>query len=328
MRYSSLFGTVRIHTRTFFSSRYVGNDALKPLLGAAEAVSMQKELTFVDGSWFLPGVSRDPEAEFEAERIPGARRMNMEALCDPDNDLPHMLPTVEGFNEWARSNGLSPDAPVVIYATKDSFSSPRIWWTFKVFNHGGSVSILDGGLEAWKAAGGDIEAGPPTTPISRSDYTSPGINDALVVNTDQVQEAMVTGAAQICDARPEQRFSGEVSEPRPGLARGHIPGSLSLPFASLLHPDDKTTFLPPIQIRAKLTQAGIIPGSKVMMTCGSGVTACTLAFAMALIGQPPENAPVYDGSWAEWGQPTREDLPKMVTWASDDDKVVNGVDVK
>jgi thiosulfate/3-mercaptopyruvate sulfurtransferase len=84
-----------------------------------------------------------------------------------------------------------------------------------------------------------------------------------------------------------------------------------VPFASLLEEDDKTTFLPPIQIRAKMLKAGIIPGSRVIATCGSGVTACTLAFALALLGQPPELAPVYDGSWADWGRPDLHDLPKM-----------------
>jgi thiosulfate/3-mercaptopyruvate sulfurtransferase len=289
-----------------------GVAGIKPLLPAAEAVALARagEARFVDASWFLPGVERDANEEYAEERIPGARRFDFDELSDNTSPLPHMLPPAEVFESWARTNGISNETPIVVYATKDCFSSPRVWWTFKAFQHAGDVSILDGGLEGWKAAGGEVETGAPASPAV-SQYTCAGLNDKLVVNSDDVLQVMMTGSAQICDARPPARFAGEVDEPRPGLARGHIPGSLNVPFASLLDEDDKTTFLPPIQIRAKMHKAGIIPGSRVIATCGSGVTACTLAFALTLLGQPPELAPVYDGSWADWGRPDLLDLPKM-----------------
>ena len=284
---------------------------LDPLLSAEDLVTKTDDVKFVDASWFLPGVERDTNAEYVEERISGALRFDFDALSDVSSPLPHMLPPVSLFNEWARDNGLLPEQPIVVYTSKDSFSSPRVWWTFKVFGHH-NVSILNGGLEAWKKAGGAIESGAPTPPPSRTDYTSPGMNKRLVVDSEQVMKVMTTGSAQICDARPAPRFEGAVDEPRPGLARGHIPGSLNVPFGGLLAEDDKTTFIPPINIRAKMTKAGVIPGSKVIMTCGSGVTACTLAFGMVLLGQRIEDVPIYDGSWADWGRPEAEELPKMI----------------
>jgi thiosulfate/3-mercaptopyruvate sulfurtransferase len=291
--------------------------SVAPLISASDALALHGPTTkFVDGSWFLPHMNRDPEKEFiENGRVKGAVRFSLEDVCSKDSSLPHMMPTEEQFVDWARSSGLSNEDHVIIYGTKDCFSTPRVWWTFKVFNHV-KVSIMNGGLEAWKNEGGQIEKGSYVVVSDEhrdSDYQSNGINKALVVNSEEVMKVVMDGTAQIADARPEPRFTGAQEEPRPGLARGHIPGSLNVPFADLLHPEDKTQFRKPIEIRARLRTAGVIPGSKVITTCGSGVTACAISFGMVLLGSEPEEVPVYDGSWAEWGLPAKTDLPKFRT---------------
>ena len=220
------------------------------------------------------------------------------------------------FNEWAQSNGITRDCDLIIYGSAESFSAPRVWWMFHAFQHAGSISILNGGLEAWKAAGGALESGPVSSPL-RTEYASPGVDPKLVVGSADVLDVMMTGKAQLCDARSAARFSGEVDEPRPGLARGHIPGSLNVPFTTLLESGDTTKFISPHEVKAAMRKAGVVPGSKVIMTCGSGVTACTLAFGMVMAGQAPADVPVYDGSWSEWGRPDLTDLPKMVTDGSE-----------
>jgi thiosulfate/3-mercaptopyruvate sulfurtransferase len=102
------------------------------------------------------------------------------------------------------------------------------------------------------------------------------------------------------DARSAGRFKGTEPEPRPGLRSGHIPGSHSLPFTELLDPKSKT-FLPADQIAEKFRRAGVDLTKPVVTSCGSGVTAAVLAFGLHLIGH--NDVALYDGSWAEWGQP-------------------------
>ena len=105
---------------------------------------------------------------------------------------------------------------------------------------------------------------------------------------------------QIVDARPHGRFTGSEPEPRPGLRSGHIPGSANVPASALIDPDTGT-FRSAEELRQTFEDAGVDLARPVVTTCGSGVTAATVAFALHLLGR--DDVAVYDGSWAEWGQP-------------------------
>jgi thiosulfate/3-mercaptopyruvate sulfurtransferase len=107
---------------------------------------------------------------------------------------------------------------------------------------------------------------------------------------------------QLVDVRSKGRFLGVEPEPRPGLRRGHVPGSRNLPFTELVGADG--TMLPPDELRRLIEGAGIDPDRPVVATCGSGTSACALVLALHLIGRP---AALYDGAWAEWGG--RSDTP-------------------
>lgn len=282
------------------------------LLNPEEAIHLwetnPKKVKFVDGSWHMVK-SRDPVQEFNFERIIGARRFDIDACSNKETSLPHMLPSTTEFSNYVSALGISSDDHVIVYSTHDCFSAPRVWWTFHAFNHN-KVSVLNGGLKAWKAAGGKIESGPVEEGKNNElgDFVAT-LNPEMVKSVDDVVDIMNSGAAQILDARSKARFLAQAPEPRQGLEGGAIPGSLNLPFTSIVQADDVTSFRSPVEIRDAFVDAGIIFGSKIVLTCGSGVSAAVLSLALTVIGKSLEQSPIYDGSWTEWGG--RSDLPKM-----------------
>ena len=263
--------------------------------GAGSAVRV------LDGSWHLPPLARDPAAEFLEAHIPGAAFFDIDGICDPDSSLPHMLPSPELFGRSVSALGVGNDSHVVVYDTVGLYSAARVWWMFRVFGHE-RVSILAGGLSRWRAEGHPVESGEPA--IAPASFTAQARDDALVRSFEQVRATLGTGSVQIVDARAAARFSGEDPGPRPDLPRGHIPGSRNVPFDAVLD-DGDTALGDTAAIRRAFAAAGVDPARPVIATCGSGITACTLALALAAIGA--EQVAVYDGSWTDWG--SRADAP-------------------
>jgi thiosulfate/3-mercaptopyruvate sulfurtransferase len=260
--------------------------ALQERLGAPD-------LRVVDASWFLPAEGRSGRSEYEAERLPGAVYFDIDAISDPETDLPHMLPTPEAFASAAGALGLSREAEIVVYDSFGVRSAARAWWTLRVMGYR-RVQVLDGGLRAWRAAGLPLETGPH--PVPPAVEVSPEARPERVRSQSEVASALETGSAQVVDARSAPRFRGEAPEPRPGLRSGHMPGALNLPFDRLLTAEGRMKS--PKEIAAAFEAAGIDPARPVIATCGSGVTASVLALALEILGS---QAAVYDGSWAEWG---------------------------
>jgi len=166
-------------------------------------------------------------------------------------------------------------------------------------------------LEEWRNAAGAIESGAVRESESLPGHYQAAKNNDYVASSQDVVSAMQTGSAQIADARSLGRFRGELPEPRDGLRSGAIPGSLCIPFTSIVDPENFTKFKPLQEINRVFKDNGIVYGSKVVLTCGSGVTASILHFGLHLMGMELKFIPVYDGSWTEWGDPARTDLPVM-----------------
>jgi len=257
------------------------------------------DIVVVDGSWYLPAMNRDANAEFLSAHIPGAVRFDIEEIRDTGSPLPHMLPTPEEFSARVGAMGIGDGMTIVVYDGAGLFSAPRVRWTFKVFG-ARDVVVLDGGFPAWRSEGRPIEEG-PERPRARRTFT-PRLDHSTVADIADVQRALATGSAQVLDARPADRFRGEAPEPRAGVRSGHIPGSLNLPSSEVVE-NGRLKDLAALQ--SALDRAGVEPGRPVITTCGSGVTAAILSLALETVGRPARS--LYDGSWAEWG--SRGELP-------------------
>ena len=273
---------------------------VSPLVTAEWLKANLASVRTLDASYHLTGIDRDPDAEFAAARIPGAFRFDINKVADQTNPLPHMIPPAIEFAAAVSAMGIGDDDHVVIYDDSAILPATRVWWMFRLFGHE-RVSVLDGGLAAWRRGGGELETTPPQIPVqteSSGQFTTRPPVGAQVIDMPTIQ-AMIAAASlgQLADARATGRFAGTAPEPRAGLRSGHIPGARNVPLTSLLADDG--SFKPLADIRQAFVDGGIDPDRPVITSCGTGVTACGLALGLALAGN--EQVFVYDGSWTEWG---------------------------
>ena len=160
-----------------------------------------------------------------------------------------------------------------------------------------NVKVLDGGLKKWKSEGRATQSGKVTP---KPEKFSAKLDPSYIRNQRQILANIETRAEQLVDARPRGRFEGTAPEPRPESRSGHIPGSRNVPYAELF---DATTgaMKPPDELRKAFTGAGVELTKPIVTTCGSGVSALVLTLALYRLGV--RGSALYDGSWAEWGQP-------------------------
>lgn len=258
-------------------------------------------LRILDATWYLPNEPGDAWNEYLQAHVPGAVFFDLDQVSDRQSSLPHMLPREEAFSDAAGEMGIDNRTQVVVYDAKGMFSAARVWWMFRAFGHR-AVAVLDGGFPEWRRQGHAVESGQvaPSRTIFRG-----RLDGSMVRDLTQVLESHRSGTAQIVDARGAARFRGESPEPRPGLRCGHIPGSINLPFTDLIDP--RTGKLLSVEgLRARFSERGVDIGQPIITTCGSGVTAAVPYLAASILGARALS--LYDGSWAEWGEPQR-DLP-------------------
>jgi len=249
----------------------------------------------IDASFFVPGGSILAKQKYDEEHIPGAVFFDINDIADPDSSLAHTMPTEATFAEKVGLLGISNDDHVIAYdGMGGACAAARAWWMFSVFGHK-RVSVLDGGIAKWKKEHCAIETNtPPAVPQS---YTAVKAKNSVRTSTELLN-ALEECQDQIVDARSAGRFSGSEPEPHEGLRKGHIPGSVNLPWTNLMDVETQT-FKPLDAIANAFEACGVDLDKPFTATCGSGVTACTLAFAACLLGKT--NTKVYDGSWVEWG---------------------------
>lgn len=244
----------------------------------------------------------DPEAGWQAwqqARLPGARYGHLErdfsGAVEPGRSGRHPLPEPSALIARLRSWGVGPDTPLVFYDASGGPFAARGWWLACHLGHP-TARVLDGGIDAWLAAGGELETGPPSppAPMAAPWPERPALLHAASVA--DVQDA-AGSAAPLLDARSLERFAGE-QEPIDPVA-GHIPGARCMPHGGNLDPNGHFLAAAALADRWQGVDA-----DAAICYCGSGVTAAhnVLAAVAAGIGRPR----LYGGSWSEWiTDPTR-----------------------
>ena len=268
-------------------------DALVSTWWLAEHIGDPDVVVF-DTTKYLPHEPKDVLAEFRAAHIPGARFFDIDLVADPDNALPHMVPTPGRYAKLMAAYGVSNDTTCIFYDQKGLASAARGWWLMGLFGHD-KAAVLDGGLPKWVKEGRAVAAGSPSIPAPASFL--PAYRAGRLRGVGDVMANVMSHNELVLDARAGNRFRAEVPEIRAGIRAGHMPGSVNLPYTELLAADQ--TLLPVSALRARLAAAGVDGARPVVTSCGSGVTACILTLAMTLAGLPA--GAVYDGSWTEWG---------------------------
>ncbi|KAH9937486.1 Rhodanese-like domain-containing protein [Fomitopsis serialis] len=223
------------------SSGSVFGDACPLTLTPAQLRGLDpRSVSVLDASWHMPSSPRNPRQEWLQMRIPGAQLLDLDEVASQHAlGLKHMMPSPDVFAKACENYGITPESHVVMYDTHGVFSSPRALYMFRAFGHHRS-SILDGGLPAWIAYGSPTNNGDPE-PVPTTTYPVPKLDDRVVRSYEQIVANSALDPSRdsladiVLDARSKDRYLGTAPEPRAGLSSGHIPHSLSLPFASLLN---------------------------------------------------------------------------------------------
>jgi thiosulfate/3-mercaptopyruvate sulfurtransferase len=252
------------------------------------------DLRVVDASYHLPETGRDARAEYEAAHIPGAVFLDLAGLVDPTSPLDNTLPSAEKFASRMRNLGLGDGSRIVLYDDSAIRTSARAWFMLNKVFGAHNVAILDGGLAKWKAEGRRVEGGAETL---RPRHFTAWSDAAKLRSKADVLANLDSGVEQLVDARGAPRFTGEEKESRPGVASGHIPGSRNVPYKALYNADG--TFKDKETLRTVFEDAGVDLSRPIVTTCGSGMTACAVAFALHRLSK--DDVALYDGSWSEWG---------------------------
>ncbi len=276
------------------------------IISPEQLLALPKDQTLVFDCSFDLMQPHAGRAAFEAEHIANARYACLDADLSAHHGEAtasggrHPLPTREAFAAWAAAQGITPTTQVVVYDRNGNNFCGRLWWMLRWAGHE-AVAILDGGLAAWKEAGGSTESGAASPYFSEetSKIAMDSAREAIeLIAIEAMRSGLKQGNMTIIDARAQPRFKGDV-EPLDPIA-GHIPGALNRPFANNFQPNGRFKSAAILHAEFSALLAG--QGNKTIVHhCGSGVSAVPNLVAMELAGLSPSGPQkLYAGGWSEW----------------------------
>ncbi|GMH61977.1 hypothetical protein TrRE_jg13292 [Triparma retinervis] len=278
-------------------------------LNTFPSVAINLSPSFVDTSWFLKDKDKG-RGDFAERRVNGAKYLDITAMGHPQGTV-HSWPSPATYENFLGSNNLSKSTPIVLYQSEGGMAMyySYYWLKYGVGHEGWVGCKQTPGAESGEG-GGDAEDIPSCENVGALVPVQGGwgkyVNKAFVKSVVGGEEA-----ATIIDVRGAGRFTGEEKEARPGVKSGHMPGAKNLPFPKVLR-EDWCGLKDEAELKGILGEVvGLEGDGRIVVTCGSGVTACIVATALEKVGVDPRRVGVYEGSWAEWG-------------ASDDTEVVEG----
>jgi thiosulfate/3-mercaptopyruvate sulfurtransferase len=237
--------------------------------------------------------------EKDSERIPTARFFDIkQKFSEVSARFPSTLPSTGQFQKEALALGVRNDSAIVVYDDKGIYSSARAWWLFKVFGFH-NVAVLDGGLPEWNTQNFEVDV--YTDEVYQEGDFETELHPDFMTDFEGVNRYSQDSEYLILDARSKVRFNCEVDEPRAGLRRGSIPNSKNLPFTDLFNTN---TFKSKAELSTIFNTLVEAEATKMVFSCGSGITACILALGATLCNY--KNLIVYDGSWTEYGTLTNK----------------------
>lgn len=270
----------------------------KVLISATELADLLRAgepVTILDVRWSLDAPDGHPA--YLQGHLPGAVYVSLEDELS-DHTVSgrgrHPLPTGRNLEAAARRWGVRRTTPVVIYDDWHRAASGRLWWLLTTSGLT-DVRILDGGLAAWTAAGGELQTGEVTPEPGNVTLLPEDLYDGIrpTLSADEAGDGARSGAVALLDARAPERFRAD-NEPVDAAA-GHIPGAKNLPFTALLAADG--TFLPDDELARLLSERGVGADDTVGAYCGSGISATVIVAALAAAGR---SAALFPGSWSQW----------------------------
>jgi thiosulfate/3-mercaptopyruvate sulfurtransferase len=236
----------------------------------------------------------DRASAFEDAHIPGARFLRYaDFAIDGADAVGSELPPAADVERVLEAAGVSDSSRVVIYAA-NAVVAARAFFTLEAFGHT-RVAVLDGGLNAWRAAKQPLETGASTN--TRAGAFTPRLNTQKVATAAWIQQQMPAKGISLVDVRPDPEFTGSDGGMGGQHAAGHIEGAQQLTWNALVNPDG--TFLPPDQLQSRLQSAGVVPGRPVVSYCMVGMRASVVYFVARYLGY---DARLYDGSIVDWSQ--------------------------
>ena len=256
-------------------------------------INKNKNIKILDATFYLPDSGLNAEKEYIDKHITGAVFFDINKIADPQNSLPHMIPSKEIFSEMMKNLGLNNDDEIIIYDNSPILSSARAWFLLRYFNHN-KIFILKGGIKNWLKHNGMITS--DLTVINKGNFTAQNEKKDLIKSLSNMIELSNKNDQLILDARSYNRYLGTAKEPRPGLPSGHIPNSKSLPSSDLINKDG--ILKNEEELKVIFNNIEISQDDSIIATCGSGVSACVISLALFTLGK--FDVPIYDGSWTEW----------------------------